>query len=115
MQNQKSLEEYIMPFGKFKNMRIVDVAEICQVDKNGVDKCVGLHYLKWLCDQDWYRHKDIVEQVIKQAEENMTEPEGDPKKKESKSKDVFHKKGFHKEATKKINPFVLSSDSEKEN
>ena len=95
-------EDYIMKFGKFINMRAVDISKIHKVNpKTGKDEAAGLKYLKFICEQDWFKHKSILEQVIKQAEENMTEPEGNPKKKESKSKDVFHKKGFHKEATKK--------------
>ena len=41
-------EKYVMVFGKYKNMRAVDVAEIYNVDTNGEDKPVGLLYIKFL-------------------------------------------------------------------
>ena len=55
-----SPENYVMPFGKYKQMRAIDVADIYQVDKDGNDKPVGLMYLQWLVDQDWFKHKDIL-------------------------------------------------------
>ena len=54
-----------------------------------------------MCDQDWLRHKDIIEKVIKQAEECMSEPEEEPKKKVSKDKDIYHKKNEPKPKEKK--------------
>ena len=87
-------EKYVMAFGKYKNMRAVDVADIYNVDKNGEDKPVGLLYLQWLVDQDWFKHKDIVNEIIKSAIEctsgDEKEPEPTPKepkqKKEKKPK-----------------------------
>ena len=86
-------EEYVLKFGKYKNMRAVDVAEIYVVDpKTQEDKPVGLLYLEWLCKQDWFKHKDIVEQVIQNAKGCMSDadaemsPEEQPKKKEQKKK-----------------------------
>ena len=60
-----SPEKYILAFGKYKNMRAVDVAQISVVDKAGNDKPTGLLYLEWLCEQEWFKHKDIVFEVIK--------------------------------------------------
>jgi len=114
-------EEYVMPFGKFIHMRAVDIAEMYKVNpKTGQDEPVGLKYLKWLCapEQSWFKHTNIIEQIIKQAEGCMSEPEGEPIKKTPKKKDVFHKKDDpkpkpeNKTMTKGVNPFVLSSDEE---
>ena len=33
-------------------------------DKMEEDKPVGMQYLKWLCDQDWFKHREIVQQII---------------------------------------------------
>ena len=60
-------ENYVLRLGKYKNMRAVDVAEIYEVDKNGDDQPKGLQYLQWLIQQDWFRHKDIIEHIIKNA------------------------------------------------
>ena len=58
-------ESYVFRFGKYKNMRAADVAELYELDKNGDDKPVGLLYLKFLVEKcDWFRHKDIIEQII---------------------------------------------------
>ena len=85
------ISNYVLRFGKYKDHRAVDVAEIYKVNpKTGQDEPVGLKYLKFLCDQDWFRHKDIIEHIIKKAEECMSEieeePKEEPKKKEPKTK-----------------------------
>ena len=92
-------EDYVLKFGKYKNMRAVDVAEIYTVDGEGNDKPVGLVYLEWLCSQDWFKHTDILEQAICNARNAMSdeadsepEPEPQPKKKKEK-KDKELKKG----------------------
>ena len=84
-------ENYILRLGKYKNMRAADIAEIYEVDKNGEDQPKGLQYLQWLIEQDWFRHKDIIEQVIKNAIDCFSgdydkEPE-QPKKSGSKTKE----------------------------
>ena len=66
-------ESFILPFGKYKSMRAIDVVNITQVDKNGDDKPVGLLYLKWLVSQDWFRNTDIIKQIIKDVEDVDTE------------------------------------------
>ena len=83
-----SPENYILKFGKYKNMRAIDVSEIYQVDKNGDDKPVGLQYLQWLIKQDWFKHTDIIEQIIKTAESCISdvEEEVEEVKKEEKPK-----------------------------
>ena len=61
-------ETLIIPFGKYKGMRVVDIAEIYIVDKNGEDKPAGLLYLQWLCTQEWYTYKDIIHEIIDKAD-----------------------------------------------
>ena len=83
-------ENYVLRFGKYKNMKAVDVADIYEVDKNSNDKPVGLSYLKFLVEKcDWFRHKDIIEQVIKNAIDCMS---GDEGKEQEKTKEVKQKK-----------------------
>ena len=81
-----SPENYVMPFGKYKQMRAIDVAELYQVDKNGNDKPVGLHYLRWLVLQDWFQHKYIISEIIKTSESCMSDLEEEEPKKEKKEK-----------------------------
>ena len=84
-------EKYIMPFGKYKGMYAADVAQIYVVDKDGNDKATGLMYLEWICKQDWFKHKEIIEKVISNAEQqgNVSEEEQEEepaqKKKDKKS------------------------------
>ena len=89
--------QYVLPFGKYKGMYAVDIAEITVVDKNGNDKNVGLLYLQWLChpNQSWFRDTEIIKKIIEDAKTNMSdadeEPESEPeppKKKEPKKKSI---------------------------
>ena len=57
-------DNYVMPFGKYKMMKLNDIIKIKTVDKDGQDKQTGLLYLQWLITQDWFKHKDIVNEVI---------------------------------------------------
>ena len=80
-----SPEKYILAFGKYKNMRAVDVAQISVVDKAGNDKPTGLLYLEWLCEQEWFKHRDIVNEVIRKAQ-GQSEADEPKKKKDAKQK-----------------------------
>ncbi len=108
MSTIKNPEDYVMPFGKFKGLRAVEVVKVVIADKNGVDQPIGLKYLEWLCEQDWFKDTQIIRQVIVN---NEMEEDSEPKKKQSKPKAEPKKK----ELTKRVNPYVLSSDSEDEN
>ena len=81
-------ESYVMPLGKYKGMFLKDVVNIRIIDKSGQEKKEGIRYLRWLCNQDWYHHKQIVEQVISQYIDDDDEKEEVkpklPKKKEPK-------------------------------
>ena len=86
-------QEYVLRFGKYKNQRACDVAEIYTVDADGNDKPVGLMYLEWLCEQDWFKHANILQQIIENAKSNMSEeadsepePQPEPKKKKDSKK-----------------------------
>ena len=63
---QLTPESYVMPLGKYKGMFLKDVVNIRIIDKSGQEKKEGIRYLRWLCNQDWFKHKSIVEQVISQ-------------------------------------------------
>jgi len=111
MSNQNiDITNYVLKFGKYKDHRAVDVAEMYKVNpKTGQDDAVGLKYLCWLVKQDWFKHKDIIEQIIKQAEECISEEE-EPV---NKNKEVFVKKSELKpKPKKKDNQYVLSSDAD---
>ena len=47
---------YIMKFGKFKNMRAVDIAQIKTVNKLGNLENTGINYLKFIVGLDWFKH-----------------------------------------------------------
>jgi|GEM_PF-4561590 len=81
-----SPENYVMPFGKYRQMRAIDVSEIYQVDKDGNDKPVGLMYLQWLVKQDWFKHKEIIQQIIETAEQYISDPEETKPEEEKKPK-----------------------------
>ena len=68
-------ESYVMPLGKYKGMFLKDVVNIRIIDKSGQEKKEGIRYLRWLCNQDWYHHKPIVEQVISQYIDDDDEKE----------------------------------------
>ena len=87
-----SPENYVLKFGKYKNMRAIDVSQIYQVDKNGDDKSVGLQYLQWLVKCDWFKHKDIIDQIIKTAESCISDVEEEIKKEENPKKENKDKK-----------------------
>ena len=86
-------DQYVLKFGKYKDMKAVDVAEIYKVNKDGEDVPVGLNYMIWLCEQDWFKHADILQQIIENAKSNMSEeadsepePQPEPKKKKDSKK-----------------------------
>ena len=81
-------ENYIIPFGKYKSMKLVDVIKIKCVDKNGEDKQTGLLYLQWLVTQDWFRHKDIVNDVLSKCNNTIKEEPKKEKVKKTTSKKV---------------------------
>ena len=61
---------YIMKFGKFKNMRAVDIAQIKTVNKLGNLENTGINYLKFIVGLDWFRHATIVQKVIDEYKED---------------------------------------------
>ena len=52
-------ENYVLRFGQCKNMRVVDVAEIYEIEKTANEYPEGLMYLQFLCKTDWFRHTRI--------------------------------------------------------
>ena len=69
-------ESYVFKFGKYKDMKAVDVAKIYTVDKNGQEQPKGMKYLEWSCapEQNWFKHADIIQQVINNAKNPIAEP-----------------------------------------
>ena len=82
---QITSDSYVFQFGKFKGYKAVDVAALITVDKNGKDKPTGLIYLEWLCEQEWFTHKDIVLEVVRKAQ-GKSEADEPKKKKDAKQK-----------------------------
>lgn len=87
MANKIKPEDYVFKFGKYKDMRAVDVAEIYKVDKDGNDVPIGLSYLEWLCNQDWFKHTEIIKTIIETAKQCMSEPEEEQKPEPKKKKE----------------------------
>ena len=82
-------ETYVMRFGKFKDQKAVDIAKIYTVDKDGNSVAKGLMYLEWICEKDWFKHSDIIQKIIYDAKQNMSdeeEPKPEPKKKKETKK-----------------------------
>ena len=61
---------YIMKFGKFKNMRAVDIAQTKTVNKLGNLENTGINYLKFIVNLDWFKHATIVQKVIDEYKED---------------------------------------------
>ena len=66
-------DNYVMKFGKYKNMLIKDVAKITTIDKNGKTKKDGLQYLQWLITCDWFKHQTIVKELLDDIGEEIEE------------------------------------------
>ena len=106
-------DNYVLHFGKYKNFRANDVADITTVGKDGTDKYVGLEYLKWLVKQEWFKHASVVQSIIDETEKSLCiqgkviEPE--VKKKEIKERVKKEKKP--KKETNKISIEMKKSNS----
>ena len=61
---------YIMKFGKFKNMRAVDIAQIKTGNKLGNLENTGINYSNFIVGLDWFKHSQIVQKVIDEYEED---------------------------------------------
>ena len=76
-------DNYVMKFGKYKNMLIKDIVKITTIDKNGKTKKDGLQYLQWLITCDWFKHQNIVKELIddigEEIEEHKEEKKGEKK------------------------------------
>ena len=108
MTSQITPKSYVFKFGKFINMKACDVARLTKVDKYGNDVNVGLQYLEFLVDKcDWFRHKDIITQVIHEAKKNIKEPEED-------NKDVVKKKNTSGKKTQENLVKICTDDDEKQ-
>ena len=89
MTSNISIDQYIFKFGKYNKMRAVDVAQIYEVDKDGNDVPKGLQYLKFLVQKcDWFRHKDIIEQIIKKYDNELNVDDKEIKKENKVNKTV---------------------------
>ena len=74
-------------------MKAYDVARLIKVDKYGKDVNVGMQYLEFLIDKcDWFRHKDIIKQVIDEAKKNIKQEPDDENKDVVKKKNTAGKK-----------------------
>ena len=62
---------YTMRFGKFKGMKAKDIAHIITLDKFGKKKPSGLEYLKFITTMEWFKHKEIIEDVINQYNDEI--------------------------------------------
>ena len=94
-------QNYVFKFGKFNKFLAQDVVKISTVDKNNKSVKTGLLYMKWLVDTcDWFKHKDIIKEIIEKEEggddaddESTIQPTNKPEKqpkqpKEKKIKEV---------------------------
>ena len=58
-----------MKFGKFKNMRAVDISQIKTVNKLGNLENTEINYRKFIVGLDWFKHSAIVQKVIDEYKE----------------------------------------------
>ena len=66
-------ENYVLRFGQYKNMRAVDVAKIYVIDRYGNNYPKGLMYLQFLCKTDWFRQIDILQKIINNAVNDISD------------------------------------------
>ena len=104
MTSKITYDQYIFRFGKHINMKAYDVARLIKVDKHGKDVNVGMQYLEFLVDKcDWFRHKDIIKQVIDDAKKNIKEPEDENKDVIKKKKNTDTKKSVKIDGQQVVN------------
>ena len=99
MQNPKTVENYIMPLGKYKGMYIKDILHLKTVNKKGEEVDTGRYYLDWLTkpEQSWFRDVDLINKLLGKE---------DPKPKPTP------KKTYKKNATNEIMEEVIKVDSQ---
>ena len=56
--------KYVMPFGKYKGIKLTDPINLKTVDKNGEDKETGKLYLQWLVTNEWFKNADVIQEVL---------------------------------------------------
>lgn len=76
-------ESYTFKFGKYKNMRAVDVLKIKTIDKKDQEVNSGELYMRWLLTCEWFGNKDIISAVLGipyETSKETTKPKPTPKK-----------------------------------
>ena len=62
-------DSYIMKFGKYSGMKATDIAQLTTVKQNRkkeeYTEQTGLKYLKFICSTDWFKHTNIIQEIIK--------------------------------------------------
>ena len=66
-------ENYVLRIGQYKDMRAVDVAKIYVIDRYGNNYPKGLMYLQFLCKTDWFRQIDILQKIINNAVNDISD------------------------------------------
>ena len=66
-------ENFILRIGQYKDMRAVDVAKIYVIDRYGNNYPKGLMYLQFLCKTDWFRQIDILQKIINNAVNDISD------------------------------------------
>ena len=66
-------ENYVLRIGQYKDMRAVDVAKIYVIDRYGNSYPKGLMYLQFLCKTDWFRQIDILQKIINNAVNDISD------------------------------------------
>ena len=59
-------QDYVMPFGKYKNMLAIDVVALQTQNKKGEFENTGLTYLQWLVLQSWFKNTELISSIIDQ-------------------------------------------------
>ncbi len=103
MTSNISPDQYVLRFGKYNKLKAVDVLKITEIDKNGKVKPAGYLYLKWLVEKaDWFRHKEIIEEILDTYESTLSDTESETVEEVKKPKPTEKKLKKTKEGTVKI-------------
>ena len=117
MNSDLTPDTYVIPFGKYKNMKFSDVADIVIIDpKTGEDRFIGLEYLRKFITYNWIskEYRDVARRVVDELDQIMgvtheqREQEANEKMNKREKKIRKEKEFFLKQVTK--NTTILNFD-----
>ena len=66
-------ENFVLRTGQYKDMRALDITQIYVIDRYGNNYPKGLMYLQFLCKTGWFRQIDILQKIINNAVNDISD------------------------------------------